>query len=627
MILQALYKYYEILLNDPDIEIAPPGYSSANVSYALNLSLDGELLDIFPFSTNIIDGNRVRERPSRRMIVPAQVKRTIKPIPNFLCDNAVFVLGISNKDEGDPEYSRKRFDVFRQHNINLLSRANCDSARAIIAFLNRHEPESARTHPVIARHLDGLLRGGNLIFWVEGKNTLEDAEIRRVWEEHLSGEQAVVMQCLVTGQNEPIARLHPSIQGVRDANPTGASLVSFNERAYESYNREKGQGLNSPVSQRVASGYGIALNYLLSTQNPNRKIYLGDTTVVYWAESEAKAYANVFATLLNPEFLEEQPTEDQLSRKEAEEALRQVATKVQKGQGLDLTSLRADLQAGTRFYVLGLAPNAARLAVRFFLTDPFEKFVERILLHYQDLHIQKEFENQPEFISIHQILNECVSPKAVRRDETLKSSWSLLGGSLMRAILTGAPYPEELYYAILNRIRADANEGNNRKINYTRAAVIKAHLLRKYRRQGQNPYQEVLQMSLNEQFTHPAYVLGRLFAVLEKVQREAIGDVGASIKDRYFTSACATPASVFPVLLRLAQHHIAKAEYGYASENQIQKLMNLLDVTQNPLPARLSLDEQGIFVLGYYHQRAAFYAKSSERTNASSEIENPPLSS
>jgi len=335
--------------------------------------------------------------------------------------------------------------------------------------------------------------------------------------------------------------------------------------------------------------------------------------VVYWAESENKRYAQTIAVLLNPEYMEETPEDDQRARKEAEAKMGDVAGKIQKGQALDIASLQKDLDPETHFYVLGLAPNAARLAVRFFLTEPFGKFVERIMLHYEDLKIQKEFPNQTDYISPFRILVECVSPKVTRRDEELKSSWGLLGGALMRSILTGAPYPEGLYAAIINRIRHDSDEeGKGRKINYFRAAFVKAHLLRKYRRQAKNPYQEVLQMSLNESYTHPAYVLGRLFAVLEKVQKEAIGDVNASIKDRYFTSACATPASVFPTLLRLSHHHIGKAEYGYASDRRIQELLDLLDA--KPFPTRLTLDEQGIFILGYYQQRAAFYVKSSEKT-------------
>jgi len=612
MILQSLYNYYQILLKDDSLDIAPPGYSAANVSFALNLSPTGDLLDIFPFTTKFFDGKKERERNYRRMIVPEQVKRT-GAVPNFLCDNSAYALGISEKDQDEPEYSRKRFEVFRQLNMEILAKANSDVARAVIAFLQKHDPQSARQHPVIARHLEALLEGGNLIFQVNGQSTLEDPEIRRAWEEYKLGQEAVEMQCLVTGEVEPIARLHPSIQGVRDARATGASLVSFNERAYESYNRMKGQGLNSPVSQHVASGYGVALNYLLSNQNPNRKIYLGDTTVVYWAESADKRYASAFAALIHPEFLEGESAADQTARKKAEKKMGETAEKVQKGQALDVAKLREGLDDSTRFYVLGLAPNAARLAVRFFLTEPFGVFAERIMQHYADLKIDKEFANQPDYLSPYRILAECVSPKVTRGDDEVKQSWSLLGGALMRSVLMAAPYPEGLYAAMLNRIRHDSDEEKRSiKINYVRAAYIKAHLLRKYRLQDHNPYQEALQMSLNESFTHPAYVLGRLFAVLEKAQREAIGqNINATIKDRYFTSACATPASVFPTLLRLAHHWTAKAEYGGVSDRRIQDLLGMLDA--RPFPSRLTLEEQGVFVLGYYHQRAAFYAKNGEK--------------
>lgn len=623
MILQSLYSYYQILLKDPDVEIAPPGYSAAKINFVLNLSAIGTLEDIIPLSTKFFNGKKERELSFRRMVVPEQVKRSGKsPQPNFLWDNNAFVLGISDKDQEDAEYSPKRFEAFRQHNIELLSKTNSDTARAVIAFLLQHDPQTARQNEVIARQVEGLLEGGNLVFQVEGKNALDDPAIRRAWEEYKLGLEAVEMQCLVTGDVEPIARLHPGIQGVRDAQATGASLVSFNERAYESYNRLKGQGLNSPVSQRVASGYGVALNYLLSNQNPNRKIYLGDTTVVYWAESEDKRYPSAFFSLLNPEFLEEQSTDDQGERKEAEKKMRETAEKVQKGQALDVKALSAGLDANTRFYVLGLAPSAARLAVRFFLTEPFGKFVERIMRHYDDLKIQKEFPNQPEYISPFRILAECVSPKVTRREDELKSSWGLMGGALMRAILTGAPYPEGLYAAIINRVRHDSDdEKRSVKINYVRAAYIKAHLIRKYRRQANNPYQEVLQMSLNESYTHPAYVLGRLFAVLEKAQKEAIGqEINATIKDRYFTSACASPSSVFPTLLRLSHHHTAKAEYGNRLDRKIQELLDLLEA--KPFPARLSLDDQGVFVLGYYHQRADFYVKNSDRIAETVVIEN-----
>jgi len=613
MILQALYNYYKILCADPDVDIAEPGYSKAPVSHALNLSPDGKLVDIIPLYNLVQQGKKSVERP-RRMNVPQQVKRSVNIEANVLCDNAAYVLGLTEKEAKDPNYARKRFESFRDRNIAIFSKVNSGVARAIITFLRTYDPATAQDDPIIARHRDKLLEGGNLIFFVDGKNALDDPEIRQVWEkEYTSTQSTKKMQCLVTGEIEPIARLHLDIKGVRGAQAKGAALVSFNLDAFTSYRRDQGE--NAPVSQSVAAGYVEALNYLLSDQNPHRKIYLGDTTVVYWADTADRRYASAFYALLSPE---NQPANDEGSKttrrrdKSAEQTMHAVAEKIEQGKPLDLQALREGLNDSTRFYVLGLAPNASRLAVRFFLTEPFGVFAERIMQHYSDLNIIKEYSGQPDYLSPYRILAECVSPKVTQREEELRSSWSLLGGAFMRSILMDTPYPEGLYVAIMNRIRHDNDEeGRSRKITYIRAAFIKAHLLRKYRHQHPNPYQEALTMALNESYTHPAYVLGRLFAWLEKAQTEAIGrEVNATIKDRYFTSACAAPASVFPVLLRLSQHHLAKAEYGGHLDRKIQELLNLLDA--RPFPSRLTLDEQGIFVLGYYHQRAAFYTRSTD---------------
>jgi CRISPR-associated protein Csd1 len=613
MILQALYNYYKILCADPDVDIAEPGYSKVPVSHALNLSPDGKLVDIIPLYNLVQQGKKSVERP-RRMNVPQQVKRSVNIEANVLCDNAAYVLGLTEKEAKDPNYARKRFESFRDRNIAIFSKVNSGVARAIITFLRTYDPATAQDDPIIARHRDKLLEGGNLIFFVDGKNALDDPEIRQVWEkEYTSTQSTKKMQCLVTGEIEPIARLHLDIKGVRGAQAKGAALVSFNLDAFTSYRRDQGE--NAPVSQSVAAGYVEALNYLLSDQNPHRKIYLGDTTVVYWADTADRRYASAFYALLSPE---NQPANDEGSKttrrrdKSAEQTMHAVAEKIEQGKPLDLQALREGLNDSTRFYVLGLAPNASRLAVRFFLTEPFGVFAERIMQHYSDLNIIKEYAGQPDYLSPYRILAECVSPKVTQREEELRSSWSLLGGAFMRSILMDTPYPEGLYVAIMNRIRHDNDEeGRSRKITYIRAAFIKAHLLRKYRHQHPNPYQEALTMALNESYTHPAYVLGRLFAWLEKAQTEAIGrEVNATIKDRYFTSACAAPASVFPVLLRLSQHHLAKAEYGGHLDRKIQELLNLLDA--RPFPSRLTLDEQGIFVLGYYHQRAAFYTRSTD---------------
>lgn len=604
MILQSLYRYYHILLDDPQTEIAPFGYSAENVRFALNISADGDLLDVLPLYEQVQRGKKTNEVP-RRMTVPARVERTVNIAANFLWDNAVYALGLSDRGT---TYSRKRFAAFRAHNLELLEKANSDAASATLSFLAKYDPEVGQQHPAIIARRDDLLKGGNLVFLFEGKYVHDDPAISQVWEDYVQEQDAEWMQCLVTGDIAPVERLHASLKGVRGGQPSGTTLVGFNASAYESYNRSQGQ--NSPVSKKATFAYTTALNYLLSDANPNKKLYLGDATVVYWAESANRAYESAFISIFDPTYEEDEDTAQQEARKQTEATLAKVVDKVRRVQPIDLDALLADLgDENPRFYILGLAPNVSRVSVRFFITDPFDKIARNIMAHYEDLAIVKEWEGQPTYITVRHILNETISKKS--RD---KGASPLLAGVVFRAILTNTPYPAALFYALINRIRADMDDRSAgiSKINYVRAAAIKAYLLRKYRYQSQNPFKEILTMALSEESTNPAYLLGRLFAVLEKVQQDAIPNVKATIKDRYFTSACASPASVFPILLRLSQHHIAKAEYGYARERQIQDIMNQLDIDQNPIPSRLTLDEQGVFILGYYHQRAAIYTKRTE---------------
>lgn len=616
MILQALNRYYDILVKDDKSEIARFGYSTVGVSFALDISAKGDLVDILPLFNQEQRGKKMVEVP-RPMALPQQVKRSVNVAPNFLWDNGVYVLGLSDDDEKKPAYSLDRFKAFRQLHRDLLTAVDSDAARALLAFLERHNPSTARNHPVIAQHLEALLQGGNLVFLFDDLYIHLDPAICQAWEATKAVQGADQMQCLVTGNTVAIARLHPSLKRVRGAQPSGATLVGFNASAYESYNRS--QGLISPIGEAATFAYTTALNYLLSDANPNKKFHLGDTTLVYWAESENRAYEPAFASILAPESVEEEEAQQQQDRKKAEGALKSVAEKVKRTQRLDLDALLADLKAeNPRFYVLGLAPNSARVSVRFFIADAFEDVVRNITGHYDDLAVVKEFESQPSYITVRHILSETVSKKLKEKDAA-----PLLAGAVMRAILTNAPYPAALYYAIINRIRADMDDSQKdiHKINYVRAAVIKAYLTRKYRLQPTNPFKEVLTVALNEQSTIPAYVLGRLFAVLESVQIDAAKPtkLNATIKDRYFTSACATPGTVFPSLLRLSQHHISKADHGRISDRQIERILNLLEVEKNPIPARLTLDEQGIFVLGYYHQRAAFYVKDTDATPKSME--------
>lgn len=597
MIVNALYNYYQTLLHDPNSGVSRPGFSKAKVGYCLVLSREGRLLDIIDLRVE-----RGKKLVSREIDVPEQVKRAVNITANFMCDNCTYVLGLGreNKRGKKEDRIRKCHEAFIQLHETILKGTEDEGVAALLKFLQGWDIDSATDHPVVSRHLDGLAEGSNLVFKLETSEGFlhKRQAVIDAWYQYMSQQaSSVEMQCLVTGSKAGIARLHPSIKGVTGAQPSGASLVSFNLKAFESYGKE--QSFNAPVSEEAAFGYTTALNYLLKSER--HRIRIGDTTTVFWAERSTNGLEE---DLLGALFFPVEPGSDQ--RKENENGyqvtrdpqtvklLHDIFQRVRSGrpvsQGL------AGIDVNTNFYILGLAPNASRLAVRFWHVDRFGKFVDKIGQHYSDMAIVKRFEKEPDFISVGLILKETAPLKDTKRIAPL------LGGVLMRSILAGTPYPASLYSAIISRIRAD------QEVNYVRASVIKACLVRN--RLFYNKGNEVeLTVALNEQNGNIGYLLGRLFALLEKAQEDANPGINSTIRDRYFGAASASPGSVFPILLRLAQHHISKAEYGRYTDKRVEDVISLID----HFPAHLSLEEQGQFVLGYYQQRQALYVKSNKK--------------
>lgn len=592
MIINALYQYYERLLEDEDSEVSRPGYSKAKVSYALVLSRKGNLVDIVDLRVE-----KGKKLVSREMDVPQQVKRASGVSANFMCDNCKYVLGLNPKDKKEKNKKDRRketFEAFVHLHEKILGGINDEGAVAVLSFLRNWDMANAGNHGKIAEVIEGLSEGGNLIFRLEGSEGYihQRPAVMDAWENYCFNQKSEVSsQCLVTGKKSSIARLHPSIKGVAGAQAVGASLVSFNLKAFESYGKE--QSYNAPVSENVAFGYTTALNYLLRSEK--HRIRIGDTTTVFWAERSTDGLEeDLLGALFFPvreDSKKEGNEQRQVTRDpQTVQLLHDIFTKVRAGEPVSEGLTGVD--RNVNFYILGLAPNASRLSVRFWHVDQYGKFLDKIGQHYIDLAIVKSFENEPDFISIGMILRETAPLGDAKRIPPL------LGGVLMRSILTGMPYPQVLYNSILSRIRAD------QKVNYVRAAIIKACLARNWR--YYNKGNEVnITMALNEQNTNVAYRLGRLFALLEKAQEDANPGLNATIKDRYFGAASASPGTVFPILLRLTQHHIAKAEYGRITDKRIEEVMCGID----SFPSHLNLEEQGLFVLGYYHQRQALYSK------------------
>lgn len=567
MILQALVSYYEALAARG--EISRPGYSLAKVSYALRIGWDGGLLRLVPMKKSETRGKKEVEVP-REMEVPEQALRGNPILSNFLCDHGGYFLGID--DKGKPERSMQCFAAAKELHKAVLGEAASPAAKAVLYFFEKWQPDTAAGQPLLQPYMEDILAGANLVFSLPNASFAHnDPDVKQAWERYKNSREAGVrMQCLVTGEkDQPIAILHGKIKGVKDAQPAGASLVSFNAKAYESYGRDEGQGLNAPVSEYAAFAYVTVLNRLIA--DAGHRQLLGDATLVYWADDGDPKYQDAVAA--------------GLASGEDQAQLHDIMVKMAKGNMADLDGLRWDMP----FYVLALSPNAARLSIRFFWRSSFGDVMENIRAHYRRMEIIKPTFEKREYLTPYWLLKETVSPMSQNQDAS-----PLITGSVMRAIFMGTPYPAALLQSVINRIRVE------RKVPRGKAAIIKAWLI--HHGQSNDSYKEVLTVSLNKQSTNRAYVLGRLFSVLEKAQEEANPGINATIKDRYFASACAAPGTVFPILLRLSNHHIAKAEYGKKLSREIGELMDKLQVESDPFPAQLSLEDQGIFVLGYYHQ-------------------------
>ena len=568
MILQALSDYYQRMVQDQNSQIAEFGFSRQNIAFCVVLNPDGTLHSIRDERED--DGKR---QTAKSVVVLGNSKPSGSGInPCFLWDNAAYMLGYK-PDDSKPERTRQSFEEFRQHHLNAEADIDHPDFSAVCRFLESWNPDEAASHETLTENPTGF---GVFAIRAQTGYIHERPKIWDHWLRQFADDNSsdVTGQCLVTGRTSPLARLHePKIKGVNGAQSAGALLVSFNADAFESYG--KSQSFNAPVAERTAFQYATALNTLLQ-RDSRQRIQIGDASTVFWTDGYTKA-EEFFGRLI-----ERYETEDEATKLEVQTVLQQIAN----GAYPDELG-----KPETTFYILGLSPNAARVSVRFWEVSNLDEMISRLRRHFNDLQVERLSDRDPEFPTFWQLLRETAR-------ET-KDIPPLLSGALMRAILGGANYPDVLYHAVLRRIRAD------RQVNYLRAAMLKAYLNR-------NKDKE-LSVSLDPVRPEPAYHLGRLFAALEKAQEEALPGINATIKDRYFSSASASPAGVFPRLIRMNQHHVGKIErrdYRLTHEKRIQEIMDRLD----GFPAHLNLNDQGLFAVGYYHQRKDIFTKKDNST-------------
>lgn len=591
MILQALVRYYQRLSDRNTEGISPYGYSLEKISYAILLSPDGQCVQV----QDMRDATGKKPQPAM-MNVPQPEKRTVGIRSNFLWDKTSYVLGVS----ATSKRADKEHGAFKARHEDALSGTDDPGLKAFLMFLRGWTPDQFRSP-----EFRDEMRDANVVFRLDGENAYlherpaAQAIRARLLDATDSGGRSAV--CLVSGERALVARVHPAIKGVNGAQSSGAGVVSFNLDAFTSYN--KSQGENAPVSEQAAFGYTTALNYLLRRGEHNRqRLQIGDTTVVFWAEADDTEKGRIAEETL-ADMLNHRDQNMETAR------VRQVLQGIAKGR--PLAEIDPDLAKGTRMYVLGLAPNVSRLSIRFWLVDTLDALTRRVVQHRTDLCLEPTpWKIEPSAWSL-------ALATAPSREGRPKSDDILpqLAGELMRAILTGSRYPSSLLANIVMRMRADGD------LSGIRVALCKAVLARNSRAQYS---QEDIPVSLDTQSKQPAYLLGRLFAVLEYAQRSALGgQVNATIRDRYYGAASATPASIFPVLLRNTQNHMSKLrkERPGQAVNLEKDIRDIVAGLPEQFPRSLRIEDQGRFAIGYYHQSQAHFTKRDAVTETKTDIQ------
>ncbi len=501
------------------------------------------------------------------------------------------MLGWSPKN---PERALRTFQSFRDRHLKHESEIGAAEFSAVCRFLERWDPKNAGSLKILEE-----VQTGYGVFQIRGETRFvhEVPRVEEWWQEQLAAaDPGPQGQCLVTGDIAPIGRLHPKIKGVDGAQRSGATIAGFNDPAYWSYGLT--QSFNAPTSAVAAHRYVTALNALLDgARRDKHRLVVGGTTIAFWTERPTPT-EDIFLPFLSAGsvFLDSAPAQDESLRAKLAAFLRALRS------GREAYGELENRPETTAYFILGLAaPTPARIAVRFFHRGTLAELLANLRRHHADIGIERRFVEgskrpEPELPPLWLLLDQTCPRKNGKPDRDKIPP--LLAGTLLESIVAGHRYPAGLFGAVMRRTAAD------REINYPRACVIKGYLVR-------NLGLEV-PMSLDTSRPDPAYRLGRLFAALEKTQQDALGQVNATIRDRFYASASATPATVFPRLLRTYQHHLAKLEGGHKvnREKLVQEILAPLD----HIPAHLRLPEQGLFALGYYHQMNAFFTKRTEHS-------------
>ncbi len=594
MLIQALTDYYDILAEKGKVLSA--GHSNVKIHYLISLTSTGEIDEIINYQQKEeipVAKGKVKERwVPRDVIMPL---RTEKPgiDANIIEHRPLYLFGLNLEKEGlSPDdrtgKAKKSHEIFVKTNLEFIEGINTPLVQAYRLFLLNWKPEEETQNPYLLGLGKDYSKSG-YAFCLSGypENMLqEEPQIKSKWEQKClvlaeNEEQNYIAQCAVSGEKAVIARIHNKIKGIPGGLPTGTVLVGYNNPSESSYGKE--QAYNSGISETVMKKYAEAFNYLLSGRK--HKILLDDVTVLFWAMNGEETCEDLIMAMLCG-------TSDKMDAEQTEYMLKALLQDGKRGKITEERLKSADIfQPGVDFYMIGLKPNSSRLALKFIYKRRYADVLWNIARFQNDLQVSETIHP----VSFSYIRKELISPKS--RSDAINPA---LLSKLFEAVLTGGKYPTALLETVVRRVRIDSDL----RMSMVRAGIIKACINRNYKK-GE------LKVALDKENCEQAYLCGRLFAVLEKLQQDSFGGtINRTIKDSYFSSASARPVLVFPKLLRLAQAHLNKVKYPVYYNKLIGEIVCKLD---GEFPETLLLPDQGRFMIGYYQQYQSFFEPKEQK--------------
>lgn len=607
MLIRSLCDYYDI--QSARGEAASDIMSEQPVHWMVMLTPDGRVADI-------IDKRIEESVPQKNGKVKIVKKPIVVPLPkrtqktgidaNIIEHRPLYIFGL-NYDakigltpDDKTGKARKSHEAFVKKNLEFFDGIDSEIARAYVNFIKNWVPENETENEQLKK-LGKEYQGSYYIFALDGRPECKlhkDKAVLAKYEELMAKAAAEtaesddgIMMCPIEGERLRAARIHDKIKGIKGGNSVGAVLVNFNSSAFESYG--KSQSMNSGISEKAMKKYTSSLNKLLA--DPMHHIYSDDMTVVFFAmKHDDKAECDLFSDYLN--------SSNAVTEDSAKADVKAVSENIyHKGQTGNAQALDDDVDNGVDFFVAGFTPNSSRICQKFMVRNKFGKIIDNVKQHQQDMAICGSNGEIP----LWRINKELVSPNSANAISPALQS------DMFQAILNGTNYPYTLLETVVRRVSTDSDTEDNGfiKINAVRAGLIKAFINRKARINGDK---EEITMTLNPENTNPAYLCGRLFAVLEKIQLEATDvKLNRTIKDAYFSSASSRPALIMPRLIDLSNYHLRKLKEGRAI--YFSKLINeIMGKIKDSLPTNLSIMEKGEFQLGYFQQNKDFFAEQNK---------------